>query len=47
MQISSRDVIGVWLLERGGMNTKGWSKLKTELNVRNSGGISRDMKKIR
>jgi len=46
MQISSRDVIGIWLLERGGMNRKGWSKLKTQLNVRNSGGVSRDTKKF-
>jgi hypothetical protein len=27
------------------MNRKGWSKLKTQLNVRNSGGVSRDIKK--
>jgi len=47
MQISSGDVIGIWLLERGGMNRKGWSKLKTQLNVRNSGGVSRGIKKIR
>jgi hypothetical protein len=53
MQISSRDGIGIWLLERrwgrggGSMNRKVRSKLKTPLNVPNSGGVSGVIKKFR